>query len=127
MKKREKSSFDWGRSSKPRTCSATNSLKKEKFNIYKFAVASVLILGLGVFFSGQALADDNGGSSPVIAPKVTGTRGTNGWYKNNVSVTWTVSASVTWWTREESNLRPPACKTGALPTELLALGRRGES
>jgi hypothetical protein len=23
-----------------------------------------------------------------------------------------------WWRRQESNLRPPACKAGALPTEL---------
>ena len=26
-----------------------------------------------------------------------------------------------WWAMQDSNLRPPVCKTGALPTELIAL------
>ena len=30
-----------------------------------------------------------------------------------------------WWRRQESNLRPPACKAGALPTELRPRPRRG--
>ena len=30
-------------------------------------------------------------TAPVISPNVSGTAGTNGWYKSNVSVTWTVS------------------------------------
>ena len=34
-------------------------------------------------------------------------------------------APLEWWRRQESNLRPPACKAGALPTELRPRSRRG--
>lgn len=61
----------------------------------KIVVTSLLSLGLGAFFSGQALAakgaSANDTSPPVITAAVSGTQGTNGWYTSNVSVTWNVT------------------------------------
>jgi hypothetical protein len=55
----------------------------------KYVIAAVLSLGLGVCFSGQALAQDT--TPPVITAAVNGTLGDNGWYTSNVSVSWTVT------------------------------------
>ena len=30
-----------------------------------------------------------------------------------------VPLALSWWTMQDSNLRPPACEAGALPTELI--------
>src|SRR5271170_5203419 len=41
-------------------------------------------------------------------------------YSLTVSDTAVMLENKTWWTIQGSNLRPPACKAGALPTELIA-------
>jgi hypothetical protein len=49
---------------------------------------------------------------------------------NHLPVSWLLSPwLLTWWSRSESNRRPPECKSGALPTELRPLSgdRRQET
>ncbi len=38
------------------------------------------------------------------------------------SLGWWMKREVVWWTRGDSNPRPPRCERGALPAELLAHG-----
>ncbi len=64
-------------------------MTKEKFGFYRYVAVSILTLGLGACFSGQALALDV--TPPVIKATVNGTLGAGGWYTSNVSVTWAVS------------------------------------
>lgn len=68
---------------------AMHSLVRIRRCMQKNIVASVLGVGLGIFFSGQAFAADT--TPPVITPTVTGTLGNNGWYTSNVTVNWDVS------------------------------------
>lgn len=57
----------------------------------QIVVASLVGIGLGALFSGQAFAEDS--TPPVITAAVSGTQGSNGWYTSNVSLTWKVSDS----------------------------------
>jgi galactose oxidase-like protein/Kelch motif protein len=47
---------------------------------------------------------------PVITPNVTGTLGNNGWYKSNVTISWTV-------TDPQSAITSPACTTSTVTTD----------
>jgi hypothetical protein len=80
-----------GKGGSPEPCPplTMHSLKKRRYDMKTYVVASVLSLGFGGCFSGQALALDT--TPPVIKATVTGTQGANGWYTSNVSVTWSVT------------------------------------
>jgi hypothetical protein len=55
----------------------------------KFAIASILSLGVGLLVATPAVAADK--TPPNIAATVTGTLGNNGWYTTDVGLNWTVT------------------------------------
>ncbi len=68
----------------------------------KYVIASVLCLALGPFVPGHAHAEDGSNhhrhrsynrdtTPPLITAEVSGTKGNNGWYTSDVSVSWQVS------------------------------------
>jgi len=64
--------------------------KRNKRNGFKvYAALSLIGIGFGVCFSGEAIARDR--TPPVITPNVVGTQGNNGWYTSNVNVSWDVT------------------------------------
>ena len=67
----------------------THILKKKRYGMNTYVAASILSIGVGACFSGQALARDT--TPPIIKATVTGTLGTNGWYTSNVTVAWAIS------------------------------------
>ena len=64
-------------------------LKRQRRGMKKYLFASLLCLGLGASFPGQSLAADT--TPPVITAAVKGTLGSNGWYRSNVNVSWSVT------------------------------------
>jgi hypothetical protein len=75
----------------------------------KYLIASILGIGIGVCFAGQALAKDT--TPPVITPTLTGTLGANGWYTSNVGLSWTVTDP------ESRSIKKSGCGSVSLTTD----------
>jgi len=65
--------------------------KEEEGRSKKKFTASLLLAAIGVCLSGTAYGRNT--TPPIIKPIVTGTLGLNGWYTDNVSVSWSVTAT----------------------------------
>ncbi len=78
-----------------------------------FGLASLLSLGFGICFAGQADARDR--TPPAIKATLTGTQGSSGWYTSNVGLTWNVSDA-------ESQIRGKSgCEDVTLTTDTAGL------
>jgi hypothetical protein len=100
-----------GGPTEPRTRMVMRFLMGKGCDMNKYIVASVFGLGLGAFFSSQALAADT--TPPVVSATVVGTQGTNGWYTSNVSVTWSVADA------ESTIVKKAGCLNTTLKVDVL--------